>query len=54
MMLSEDGLGVQREAGDQLFFISMEKRKGRNGLNCSWRDSGRRFQADPLERFILE
>lgn len=52
MMLFCDGLGVWRDAGDQLFSISVEKWICRMDPYCSVRDSGRRFQVDPLERFI--
>lgn len=53
-MLSGEGLGVWRDDGDQLFSISIEKWMGRNGLSHHMRDSRRRFQPDPAERFLLE
>ena len=54
MTLSSDGLRVRRDAGDQLFSISAEKWMRRMDSNCSVRDSGRRFQVGPLERFVVE
>lgn len=54
MTLCSDGLGVWRDQGDQLFSISMEKWMHGMDSDYSVRDSGRRFQVDPLERLIGE